>query len=67
MIGTYGGWVADTFDGSTWSLGAPTAAVGEAWNVYYVAPVSEPTTAACFLLGLGALVFCQRFAKNRRS
>ena len=67
MIGTYGGWGADTFDGSTWSLGAPTAAVGEAWNVYYVAPVPEPTTAGCFLLGLGALVFCQRFAKNRRS
>ena len=62
-----GDWVADTFDGSTWSLGAPTAAVGEAWNVYYVAPVPEPTTAGCFLLGLGALAFCQRFAKNRRS
>jgi hypothetical protein len=29
--------------------------------------VPEPTTAGCFLLGLGALVFCQRFAKNRRS
>jgi hypothetical protein len=57
----------DTFNGSTWSLGAPTANVGEAWNVYYVAPVPEPTTAGCFLLGLGALAFCQRFAKNRRS
>jgi hypothetical protein len=67
MLGTTGGWVADTFDGSTWSLGAPTAAVGEAWNVYYVAPVPEPTTAGCFLLGLGALAFCQRFIKNRRS
>ena len=30
-------------------------------------PVPEPTTAGCFLLGLGALAFCQRFAKNRRS
>jgi hypothetical protein len=29
--------------------------------------VPEPTTAGCFLLGLGALAFCQRFAKNRRS
>ena len=29
-------------------------------------PVPEPTTAGCFLLGLGALVFCQRFSKNRR-
>ena len=65
MLGTTGGWVADTFDGSTWSLGAPTAAVGEAWNVYYVAPVPEPAVSA--LLGLGALAFCQRFAKNRRS
>jgi hypothetical protein len=29
--------------------------------------VPEPTTAGCFLLGLGALVCCQRFTKNRRS
>jgi hypothetical protein len=65
MIGTTGGWVANTFDGSTWSLGAPTAAVGEAWNVFYVAPVPEPAVSA--LLGLGALAFCQRFSKNRRS
>jgi hypothetical protein len=65
MLGSQGGWVANTFDGSTWSLGAPTAAVGEAWNVYYIAPVPEPAVSA--LLGLGALAFCQRFAKNRRS
>ena len=32
-----------------------------------IAPVPEPTTAGCFLLGLGALVCCQRFIKNRRS
>ena len=65
MLGSQGGWVANTFDGSTWSLGAPTAAVGEAWNVYYIAPVPEPAVSA--LLGLGALAFCRRFAKNRRS
>ena len=64
-LSSQGGWVANTFDGSTWSLGAPTAAVGEAWNVYYIAPVPEPAVSA--LLGLGALAFCQRFAKNRRS
>ena len=29
--------------------------------------VPEPTTAGCFLLGLGALVCFQRFTKNRRS
>jgi hypothetical protein len=33
----------------------------------YVVPVPEPTTAGCFLLGLGALVCFQRFARNRRS
>jgi hypothetical protein len=32
-----------------------------------ITPAPEPTTAGCFLLGLGALAFCQRFAKNRRS
>jgi hypothetical protein len=29
--------------------------------------VPEPTTAGCFLLGLGALIGCQHFPKNRRS
>jgi len=29
-----------------------------------IAPVPEPTTAGCFLLGLGALVCCQRFIKT---
>ena len=29
--------------------------------------VPEPTTVGCFLLGLGALVCCQRFTKNRLS
>jgi hypothetical protein len=28
-------------------------------------PVPEPTTAGCFLLGLGALAFCRRFNRNR--
>jgi len=32
-----------------------------------VFPVPEPTTAGCFLLGLGALACCQHFSKNRRS
>jgi hypothetical protein len=31
------------------------------------AVVPEPTTAGCFLLGLGALVCIQRFTQNRRS
>jgi len=30
-------------------------------------PVPEPTTAGCFLLGLGALVYFQRFTQKRRS
>jgi len=30
-------------------------------------PVPEPTTAGCFLLGLGALVCWGRFIKTRRS
>lgn len=32
-----------------------------------VPPVPEPTTAGCFLLGLGALACLQRFTQNRRS
>jgi len=32
-----------------------------------LAVVPEPTTAGCFLLGLGALVCCQRFTQKRRS
>jgi hypothetical protein len=32
-----------------------------------LAPVPEPTTAGCFLLGLGALACFQRFTQNRRS
>ena len=33
----------------------------------YVVAVPEPTTAGCFLLGLGALVCCQRFTQKRYS
>jgi len=33
----------------------------------YVVTVPEPTTAGCFLLGLGALAGFQRFAQKRRS
>jgi hypothetical protein len=64
-------WVSDQLpEVGTWDTilavapGA-TAAVGEAWNVYYVAPVPEPAVSA--LLGLGVLVYFQRFTKNRRS
>jgi hypothetical protein len=32
-----------------------------------LAPVPEPTTVGCFLLGLGALACFQRFTQNRRS
>ena len=32
----------------------------------FVVPVPEPTTAGCFLLGLGVLVFHRRFRKNER-
>ena len=48
--------------------------IGDAQYVYNIdsgsltlTPVPEPTTAGCFLLGLGALACCQRFTKNRRS
>jgi hypothetical protein len=33
----------------------------------YVVAVPEPTTAGCFLLGLGALVCFQRFTQKQRS
>ena len=33
----------------------------------FVVPVPKPTTAGCFLLGLGALACFQRFIKKRRS
>ena len=59
MLGTYGDWVANTFDGTSWDLGAPTAAVGEAWNVYYVAPVPEPSSLGLLIGGLSLLV-CHR-------
>jgi hypothetical protein len=32
-----------------------------------ITPVPEPTTAGCFLLGLGALACFRRFTQNRRS
>jgi len=50
----------DTFNGSTWSLGAPTANVGEAWNVYYVAPVPEPSSLGLLIGGLSLLVGIHR-------
>ena len=33
----------------------------------FVVPIPKPTTAGCFLLGLGALACFQRFTQNRRS
>jgi hypothetical protein len=36
-------------------------------NIDSITVVPEPTTAGCFLLGLGALVCFQRFTKNRCS
>jgi hypothetical protein len=40
---------------------------GQNYVVPFIAPVPEPTTAGCFLLGLGALACFQRFTQNRRS
>ncbi|MGB8370902.1 MAG: hypothetical protein ACLPYZ_08600 [Limisphaerales bacterium] len=58
---------AYTFTDSTFTL----AFAGESnYNVTFdteATPVPEPTTAGCFLLGLGALVCFQRVTKNRRS
>ena len=60
FIGSDGGWVANTYTGSGWTGGAPTAAVGEAWNVYYV---PEPATPALVGLGVAALmIFRRRFS-----
>jgi hypothetical protein len=53
-------WAANTFDGSAWSLGAPTANVGEAWYLYYVAAVPEPATSAFLGLGVAALIISRR-------
>jgi hypothetical protein len=51
----------DTFNGSTWSLGAPTANVGEAWSVYYVpAVVPEPAASALLGVGVAALLIFRR-------
>jgi hypothetical protein len=40
---------------------------GDAYVQVFGAPVPEPTTAGCFLLGLGALACFQRFTQKRRS
>ena len=40
---------------------------GQNYVVPFIAPVPEPTTAGCFLLGLGALACFQRFTQKRRS
>jgi hypothetical protein len=40
---------------------------GQNYVVPFVEPVPEPTTAGCFLLGLGTLACCRRFNRNRSS
>jgi hypothetical protein len=58
---------ADTFTQSTFTLAFAGASN---YNVTFdtlATPVPEPTTAGCFLLGLGALVCFQRLAQKRRS
>jgi hypothetical protein len=59
MDNATGHWDPNTFNGSTWSLGAPTANVGEAWDVYFV-PVPEPATAALVGLCVAALMIFRR-------
>jgi len=64
MDNAIGNWGApDIFDGSTWSLGAPTANVGEAWNLYFV-PVPEPSTCGLLLAALAALLAVARNGKR---
>ncbi|MGA2241051.1 MAG: hypothetical protein ABSH11_03320 [Verrucomicrobiota bacterium] len=57
---------------SSWQESGPIGDWTMSWNnsgggMCDVFPVPEPTTAGCFLLGLGALACCQHFSKNRRS
>jgi len=66
-IGSQGDWVANNFDGSTWSLGVPTANVGEAWLVYYVAPVPEPSSFSLLFGGLGLLIWTHRARRRNLS
>ena len=49
------------------SLQGLVSPVGQNYVVPMIAPAPEPTTAGCFLLGLGALVCFQRFTEKRRS
>jgi hypothetical protein len=64
MDNATGEWGApDIFDGTSWSLGAPTANVGEAWNLYFV-PVPEPSTCGLLLTGLAGLLAVARNKKR---
>jgi hypothetical protein len=76
-----GGTLADDFGGigseaiisfSSWQETGPIGDWTTSWNNYGggmcdVFPVPEPTTAGCFLLGLGVLACFRRFTQNRRS
>jgi hypothetical protein len=76
-----GGALADDFGGvgsqavisfSSWQESGPIGDWTTSWNnsgagMCDVFPVPEPTTAGCFLLGLGVLACFRRFTQNRRS
>jgi len=66
------GTLVDSLDAYAFTSSTFTLAFASEYN-YNVTfdteatPVPEPTTAGCFLLGLGALVYFQRFTQKRRS
>ena len=74
-VGNYPGTLQDGINQAAADLGSSpidftgTYTLGGAQGSATVTfePVPEPTTAGCFLLGLGALVCFQRFTQNRRS
>jgi hypothetical protein len=61
----YGG--GPWYNGGLGFGGAGADLTGTASVTYDFVPVPEPTTAGCFLLGLGVLACSRRFIRNRHS